>query len=87
MIGSLTTSNLTGSTVIEALWAVQIFRDEAWVTIYLCSFAGDAEVAYHDALELSTLPTRLVKFRVVGAEFVSTYATDYMVCESVLSRG
>lgn len=82
MIGSLTSSDLSkSSTVIKRIWAVQIFRDR-WDTIYLCTFAGDAEVAYHDVLALTTLPARLVWFAVPGAEFVATHATDYAVCES-----
>lgn len=87
MIGSLTTSDLNLSpiaviAVVKRIWCVQLWDQEMWRTVYLCSFAGDAEVAYRDVLELSTLPVRLVAFRVDGADFVATYARDFAVCES-----
>jgi hypothetical protein len=67
--------------VISKLFAVQVFRDDKWQTLYLCSGYAEAADVFDECYAYPE-PVRLVWYKVDGVDFVATYARDFRVLDS-----
>lgn len=65
------------------IYGVQVWtEDEVWRTIYLSTYAPDADAMYQDTLDVTAKPVRLVTFRTTNLDFVAIYARDFAVLDS-----
>lgn len=62
---------------LSELYCVQVWDDEAWKTIYVSSFHGDADEVFRNELYSWDGPRRLALFTVDGVDFIATHARDF----------
>lgn len=65
---------------MRPVFAVQLFRDGKWKSIYIASFLPDAVESYRQLDEITDdEPIRLARFMVTDFDFVAIHCRDFAV--------
>lgn len=64
---------------MKEIHAIQAWKDDKWVTIYMSTYPTDVSDTYSDIQGLTDNGLRAVRFTVEGYDFVATHARDFAV--------